>query len=294
MTVTLRPSPEEAALRRTAGEWSDELIDGFVLRVAADPEAAAGTAIVDGEVTISYAELEQQVRSVSGALRGMGIGKGDVVSWQLPNWWEAVALHHGILRCGGVSNPIIPIYRRGEVEFILRQAETKVFVHPAEFRGFDYRAMVAKMAPDLPALEHDVVVRGQSGAGLVFSELLAAGSGPELERAATDPAVLMYTSGTTSDPKGVVHPHATLVRENHGIIEAWDLTAPGHRVFMPSPVTHITGLLYGVHLPSMLGTVVVLQDVWEPKAALRLIEGPQRLHLYRRRDALSLRHDALR
>ena len=272
MTVTLRPSPEEAALRRTAGEWSDELIDGFVSALAADPEAAAGTAIVDGEVTISYAELEQQVRSVSGALRGMGIGKGDVVSWQLPNWWEAVALHHGILRCGGVSNPIIPIYRRGEVEFILRQAETKVFVHPAEFRGFDYRAMVAKMAPDLPALEHDVVVRGESGAGLVFSELLAAGSGPELERAATDPAVLMYTSGTTSDPKGVVHPHATLVRENHGIIEAWDLTAPGHRVFMPSPVTHITGLLYGVHLPSMLGTVVVLQDVWEPKAALRLIE----------------------
>lgn len=271
MPVTLTPSPEETERYRAAGLWTDELIDGFVAGLAADEADAAALAIVDGEVEITYAELENQVGSIAGALQEIGVAKGDVVSWQLPNWWEAIALHHGILRCGGVSNPIISIYRRGEVEFILRQAETKVFVHPAEFRGFDYRAMVEQMRPDLPALRQSVVVRGETRGGIAFAELRNGGAPAPVERAATDPAVLMYTSGTTSDPKGVVHPHATLVHENHGIAESWGFTG-ADRVFMPSPLTHVTGLLYGAHLPAMHGTSVVLQDVWEPKAALELIE----------------------
>jgi cyclohexanecarboxylate-CoA ligase len=271
MAVTLTPSPEDAERHRAAGYWSDELIDGFVADLAADGATASSLAVLDGDVSLTYAELDARVNAIAGALGRMDVDKGDVVSWQLPNWWEAVALHHGILRCGAVSNPIIPIYRRGEVEFILRQAETKVFVHPAEFRGFDYREMVEEMAPGLPALRQSVVVRGESTSGLDFAHLLEAGAAPEVERAATDPAVLMYTSGTTSDPKGVVHPHATLVRENHGIAAAWSLGADD-RVFMPSPLTHVTGLLYGAQLPSMLGTFVVLQDVWQPRAALALIE----------------------
>ena len=226
-------------------------------------------AVVDGDCELTYAELEQHVRAIAGALGAVGVCKGDVVSWQLPNWWEAIPLHYGILRCGAVSNPIVPIYRRGEVEFILRQAATKVFVHPETFRGFDYGQMVAELAPQLPALTQTVVVRG--AAGRRFEELLRAGPAPDVERSATDPAVLLYTSGTTSDPKGVVHPHATLVRENHGCAESWGVTGEDV-IFMPSPVTHITGLLYGVQLPAMFGSPVVLQDVWDPKQALELIE----------------------
>jgi len=271
MAVTLTPSREEAERYRAEGFWGDELIDGFVADLAADEARAAAVAIVDGDVSVTYAELDAQVSSIAGALQGMGVAKGDVVSWQLPNWWEAIALHHGILRCGGVSNPIISIYRRGEVEFILRQAETKVFVHPAEFRGFDYRAMVEEMRPVLPALGHGVVVRGEARGGTAFAELLEGSALAPVRRAAVDPAVLMYTSGTTSDPKGVVHPHATLVRENRGITASWGFSG-ADRVFMPSPLTHITGLLYGAQLPAMHGTSVVLQDVWEPRAALELIE----------------------
>jgi len=82
----------------------------------------------------------------------------------------------------------------------------------------------------------------------------------------------MFTSGTTADPKGVVHTHNTLDYENRSIIDVYRL-GPDDVVFMPSPVTHITGLLYGVQLPAMLGTRVVLQDVWDATAALRLIEA---------------------
>jgi cyclohexanecarboxylate-CoA ligase len=268
VAVTLTTPPEEAERYRTAGLWTDELIDGFVASRAADDSVA----LIDGEVLLTHAEVERHVAAVAGALHDLDVRKGDVVSWQLPNWWEAVVLHHSILRCGAVSNPIITTNRRRELEFMLRQAETKVLVHPAVFRRFDYGQMVADLAPHLPALEHTVVVRGAAGGGLAFEALLEAdGLAAEVPRSACDPALLMYTSGTTSDPKGVVHPHATLVRENRGIVESWRLTGDD-RIFMPSPVTHVTGLLYGVHLPSMVGIPVVLQDVWEPGAALELIE----------------------
>ena len=270
MAVTLTPSPEDTERYRRAGFWSDELIDGFVSALAASASAAA-TAVTDGDRALTWAELEKSTQAVAGALHEMGVGKGDVVSWQLPNWWEAFPLHYGILRRGAVSNPIVPIYRRSEVEFVLRQAQTKVFVHPAVFRGFDYRQMVAEMMPRLPELERTVIVReGSAGSG-TFEEMLQAGPAPQAQRAATDPALLMYTSGTTSDPKGVVHPHATLVRENYGCAESWGLTGED-RIFMPSPLTHVTGLLYGVQLPAMIGGHVVLQDTWDPKKALELIE----------------------
>jgi cyclohexanecarboxylate-CoA ligase len=271
MAVTLTPSRQEVERWRAEGLWNDELLDEFVSERAAVAETAARQAVIDGDVALTYAELDAHVGAITGSLQGLGVGKGDVVSWQLPNWWEAVALHHGIIRLGAVSNPIIPIYRQGEVEFILRQAESKVFVHPAEFRGFDYREMTAAMAPQLPALTQSVVVRGEAGGGLPFDQLLEGDAAPPVERAATDPALLMYTSGTTSDPKGVVHSHVTLVREIYASGECWGVTE-ADRVFMPSPITHITGLLYGVQLPPLAGTVVVLQDAWEPKKALELIE----------------------
>jgi cyclohexanecarboxylate-CoA ligase len=272
MAVTLRPSADDIERYTRAGYWTDDLIDEFVSTLASDEATASRTAIVDGETRITYAELAQQVDAIAGALHDIGVRAGDVVSWQLPNWWELIPLHYGIMRAGGVSNPVLPIHRRNEVEFVLRQAETKVFVHPATFRGFDYRGMVADLAPQLPALEATFVVRGDAaGEGRAFAELLRGGPAPAVERSATDPALLMYTSGTTSDPKGVVHPHATLVRETRGCLETWEVTEDD-RAFMAAPVTHITGLLYGIHLPAMVGGSVVLQDAWEPKRGLDLIE----------------------
>ena len=257
---------------REAGNWSDAFVDGHVR--AAAQLAPAELAIVDGDVRLRYAELDAAIDSVGRALSGLGVGKGDAVSWQLPNWHEAYILHHAVMRIGAVSNPIVPIYRQRDVEYMLTQARSKVVVVPEVFRGFDYAAMISELRPMLPDLENVVIVRPTKPHGcLGFEELLGGtGSADEVDRSPDDAILLMFTSGTTARPKGVVHTHNTLDYENRSIIEVYGLTEDD-RVFMPSPVTHVTGMLYGLQLPAMLRTTVVLQDVWEPLAALELISG---------------------
>jgi cyclohexanecarboxylate-CoA ligase len=272
---------------RRAGHWRDVLIDSHV--AAAARESPDAVAVIDGAARITYRDVASLVQAVAASLAGLGVSRGEAVSWQLPNWHEALILHHAILRLGAVSNPIIPIYRQREVGYILRQARSRVVVVPEAFRGFSYPAMLAELRPGLPDLRHVVVARpavrrapppGESSAAargtgaLSFADLLRGDPGavPAVTRDADDPMLLMFTSGTTADPKGVVHTHNTLDYECRSIIEVYGLRADDV-VFMPSPVTHITGLLYGLQLPAMLGTRVVLQDVWDPTGALRLIEA---------------------
>jgi cyclohexanecarboxylate-CoA ligase len=261
---------ERRRRERDAGCWTDSFVDGHVTTAAAlNP---AGLAIVDGAVRLSYTELDASIDAVAGALAGLGVGKGDAVSWQLPNWHEAIILHHAVLRIGAVSNPIVPIYRQREVEYILAEAGSTVVVVPQIFRGFDYAAMIDELRPRLTELKHVVVVRPDAPTGgLTFEQLLASDARADgIERSPDDAILLMFTSGTTARPKGVVHTHNTLDYENRSIIDIWQLREDD-KVFMPSPVTHVTGMLYGLQLPAMLRTAVVLQDVWEPLEALELM-----------------------
>jgi cyclohexanecarboxylate-CoA ligase len=196
------------------------------------------------------------------------------VSWQLPNWIEAVVVHHAALRIGAISNPIVSIYRHSEIKFILRQAASKIMLVPESFRGFDYPGMLAAIRDGLPDLR-TVVVIGGSGTGrdVGYDELIGLGRDRPLEptqRSANDLALLLYTSGTTSQPKGVLHTHNTLDYENRSVIDFFRLSETDV-VFMPSPVGHITGVLSGMQLPFALGSAVVLLDIWDPGRALALI-----------------------
>ncbi|MFA4926903.1 MAG: AMP-binding protein, partial [Patulibacter sp.] len=176
-------------------------------------------------------------------------------------------------RIGAISNPIVPIYRARELGFILAQARSRVLVIPDRFRGFDHRELVAGLRDALPDLEHVLVV-GEAGPGTVGwdAALEAAGDpAPEVERRGDEPALLLYTSGTEASPKGVLHTHDSLVYECASVAGLFAVTGDDV-VLMPSPVTHITGLLYGLQLPFALGAPSVLLDVWSVPAALDLIE----------------------
>ena len=272
--TTTRLTAELIADYTKPGLWEDHLVDGHLANAAeATPDK---TAVVDRGVAWSYAEVEALVQHLGSALQSLGITHGDVVSWQLPNWIEAVVVHHAALRIGAISNPIVSIYRHAEIKFILRQAASKVMVVPASFRGFDYPAMLAGIRAELPDLRTVAVVGddetgGDVGYGTLFS-LGRARSLVPTQRNANDLALLLYTSGTTSQPKGVLHTHNTLDYENRSTIDFFGLSAKD-TVFMPSPVGHITGVLSGMQLPFVLGSAVVLLDIWDPGRALALMSA---------------------
>ncbi|WP_246988258.1 AMP-binding protein [Halorientalis marina] len=257
------------------GHWRDEtLVDLFDEAVAERPEST----IVGPNRTVTYRELEDEVRRVSAALQELGIEAGDVVSYQLPNWVESCVVHLAVANVGAVANPIIPIYRESEVSYILGDSDAKCVVVPAEYRGFDYPEMIAELAPDLPALETVVTVGGEAdGHESVDTRTyddMAATSAEGYDRpemGADDIHALLYTSGTTGDPKGVLHTHNTTLFELRKTVEILGLSHET-TVFMPSPVTHVTGMLYALELPYTHGMDLVLMDEWDAAEAVDLVE----------------------
>jgi cyclohexanecarboxylate-CoA ligase len=260
------------------GFWRDETpLDHLARAVAARPER---TAIVaqrsEGgeERRISYAELDRLSSLVAMSLRERGIGRGDVVSFQLPNWWEFSVLHLACLKLGAVSNPLMVIFRERELGFMLGLAESKVLVVPARFRGFDHAAMAANLRPLLPALRHVLVVGGSGVEG--FDTLLAPQGDASAFRAEPpgpdDVIQLLYTSGTTGEPKGVMHSANTLLSNLGPFAERLGLGA-ADVIHMPSPLAHQLGFMYGIILPIMLGGTVVLQDIFAAPEMARQIRA---------------------
>ncbi|MCD6681105.1 MAG: AMP-binding protein [Burkholderiaceae bacterium] len=235
-------------------------------------------AVVDGERRIGFAPLYERGVRLASALRAIGLQRGDVISFQLPNWHEAMVVNLAASIGGFVCNPIIPIYRDAEVGFILKQSRTRVLFVPTTFRSVDYLAMVARLRPSLPDLREVVLVRDTREGYRSFDRWMTEQNGElrSLEQSfpdvdPNDVKLLLYTSGTTGDPKGVLHTHNTLRAEIDAVISFWAFTERDV-VWMPSPVTHITGYLYALELPFATAMKAVLMERWDAAAGVRLIE----------------------
>ncbi len=251
------PAPAEVrAGWRAAGAWTDETLVDRLGSVE-----GARRAIVDGALTLTVGDLRGRSAMVAAALWERGVRPGSVVAWQLPNWWEGVVLCWAAWRCGATVSPITPSLRTREVGFILRSTNARIVAVPHEFRGTDYPALVRDAGFTGSVLE----VRGGH-------ELPASGGKlSAVDVHVDDPAVILWTSGTTSDPKGVVHTHQSLWAEADSIAAAHDMRA-GEPLLLPMPITHVAGLTYGVLLPVTTGIAAVLMDKWEPGRALDLVE----------------------
>ncbi len=124
-------------------------------RVAATPEARFG--IDEDGRTLTFAELKAEAERAAAGLAANGIREGDVVSWQLPTWFESAVLVLALARLGAIQNPFLPIYRQREVGFVCGQAKTKLLVIPGQWRDFDFEDMARQIAGGQPGLEILVV-----------------------------------------------------------------------------------------------------------------------------------------
>jgi len=266
-----------------SGYWHDELFtDHLDLCVAQVPDK---TAIIDFNSMeqrgrrLNYREFGALVDRLAVGLAELGIEKNDIVSCQLPNWWQFGALAFACWRIGAVFNPMMPIFREREIKFMLGLAESKILIVPRQYRGFDYPGMVRGVRLELPHLQRLLVVGG-SGEECFERVLLDTPWETKRDpkrlfaerRQAPDEVIqLLYTSGTTGEPKGVMHTSNTLLSNIYPFCERLDLSG-NDLVLMSSPLAHQSGFLYGLLMPVILRAAVVLQDIWDGKRAAQLID----------------------
>jgi acyl-coenzyme A synthetase/AMP-(fatty) acid ligase len=265
--------PAQAEAYRKSGEWSGPTLAEEVRRWATErPDALA---VVDGSVgrEVTYAELWDDVSRLAAWLQDKGIGRGDGVSVQLPSRYETVVVDLAVLTIGARLNPLLPNYRRKELASFLRVSHAKAFVTPGTYRRFDHAELGAELAAEIPELLVHLVVDDEGPAGHVgLTEALR--HDPLSTFPALDPtsvSELIFTSGTESQPKAVMHTEETT---NHSARSSYAHLGLGDDdvVWMPSPVGHSTGFNFGVRMALLHGLPVVLQDRWEPDLAAELIE----------------------
>jgi len=241
-------------------------------RAALTPDAAALIEADGSRVTFSaiYAEAQALARG----LAGLGLVRGDTISMRLPNWRETCAINLAASMLGLRLNPITPIYRSAELRAILADAGSRLIFIPHQFRSQDFTATLAEIRGQLPALEHVLTVRQGDEPQTSYEALVAAhGSGPDptIEVAADDAKLLLYTSGTTGTAKGAIHTHASVHASLASSADYWSI-GPSDRVLMASPVTHVTGYLFGLEMPFLTGSPALLMERWQARDAVDLIE----------------------
>ena len=274
VTLTRQQAEQNVA----AGWWKNRLLNDYLRdAVARHP---AKLAAIDSRGGLTYAELWTLAERTAFGFLELGVRRGDVVSVQLPNWNEFVVVTLALERIGAVINPIAPIYREREIRAMLGLARPTAVVAAASFRGWDYLAMYDSFLREVPSLRARVVVDGAGGeAWTPWGELIELGTRREALRPALDwlrpdpddVVELMFTSGTTGQPKGVMHTANTLGCAAEGAIAGQGLTE-ADVCHMASTFAHQTGFCYGIHLPIHLAASAVYQDVWVPERFVELVE----------------------
>jgi 3-phosphoshikimate 1-carboxyvinyltransferase len=238
----------------------------------------------------SFGQLEQAAERWAVLLLELGVKPGEPVAYQLPNLLEFVAVSLGTLKIGAICEPLMPIFRERELEFMLRASDTRVLIVPREYRRHDHAAMARGLKDAVPSVEHIVVLPDpsapDSGASFLGEDRVGAdsvgansvgpdrvgggGAGPQL--APEMSAQLLFTSGSTGEPKGVLQAHRSLNQAAQMHIRHFGLTADDV-IYIPSPIAHQTGFLYGMWIALTLGAPQVVQTSWDAATAFDAMQA---------------------
>jgi len=272
MEFSTRLTPALIERYTRSGHWGRETFyDLLARRAQAHPDREA---IVDHRHRVTYREVVERVDRTAAGLRQLGIGAGDVITIQLPNWVEFAYVFFACERVGAVANPIGPDFRSREVDYIVRFSESRAFVCPATFKGFDYVDMIRQLRPGLADVKA-VIVLGGGGEGTVSLDEIIYGTTPLPALAprrmdANEVMRMAFTSGTTGNPKGVTHSFNTTLPAGRIINEAMRVTE--REVFL---IYLPLGLNWGyltLMQSIMAGARAVLLDRFSGRAALEAIE----------------------
>jgi acyl-CoA synthetase (AMP-forming)/AMP-acid ligase II len=273
LDLSLRaPSDELQARYRSEGFWRDVSLGAFFddllqhnaerdVRFWSDTEPYQGT----------FAEVHRDARRFAAGLCRCGIEPGDVVTYQLPNRVEALIALYGAAMAGATVVPVVHFYGSKELQFILDQLDGRVHLTTASFGSADYLGALDGIRASLPTLQHVVLVgAGDASWTTPFADLVD--DAPLTELPSVDPmqpATIGYTSGTTADPKGVVHVSNTVVAEALQI-GAYDVGAP-RPLLTGAPLAHAMGMIGGALRPLLRGEACHIIDRWNPTRILDAI-----------------------
>jgi cyclohexanecarboxylate-CoA ligase len=275
-TVHDRYTSEQIDRYYADGLWTEATLFSAVEQQAA---AQPGKVFVtDSTTSYTYAELRDEALRLAAGLCRRGIVAGDRVAIQVPSWAEFAVMATAISRLGAIIVPIMPIYRRDEVGYIVESAGVKAVLTAGTYRRFDHAGMFLDLVRTSNTLETVIVVRGDDiPAGAVAYEdvpvdvdaatavaEIGPGVGPD------EPFVIVFSSGTTSRPKGCLHTFNTMSCGARLLGQGWKYTSDDVQ-FGPSPVTHTTGLVTSIILPLLHGAGTHLMEAWEPREGLERI-----------------------
>ncbi|MFV0260792.1 MAG: AMP-binding protein [Acidimicrobiales bacterium] len=263
------PAPPAAYRPRRVGDLAAE----------AAARWGAREAMSFGDRRWSHAEVAAEIDRVAKGLIGLGVGPGDTVAVWMTNRPELVFAMFAVARVGAVLVPLNTRYRADDVGYTVDQSDTTVLIFNDRSGPVDYAAIVREARPELPKLDHIVVLGPDRDPDwLGWDGLLALGAAVDDDaltaRAAavqaTDPYIIIYTSGTTSRPKGAVHDHS-LVRNVYERAQIHGVTVDDvHAGFLP--LFHAFGYTETLLFPLLTGSRVVLFETFDPAEVLDVSE----------------------
>ena len=258
------------------GYWTAQTwLDLFLASVDAQPAALC---VADEQAALTRAEVLAAARRLAGYMARRGIKTGDVVTVAVPNWREFIVIHTAIGLLGAVVNPVLPRLGVPGYRHILQTSQSRMVFAAQSHHGGSPAELCRVAADGLTSVLDVIAVRtSQTGGDTPSLEQILSASADDRAQFpgigdARDWDTVTFTSGTESLPKGVVHSHqSTMFGLRAYIGSVLGLTALDC-VFMPSPVCHASGLQWGLRAALYAGAPLVLQDRWDPRVALRMID----------------------
>lgn len=254
------------------GLWRDATLhDLFDETVATHPDE---TAIVTSSERVSFKEFKERSDSLAAGLLEAGVGQGEIVTVQLPNWPELCYLQIALSRVGAVIHPMHMAFREREMESLLGFCESGTYIGPATSGDLDNAKAVVAMRGNLPALKRVIAVRAQARGewDYSFDDLPPSCEPVAVPSDADRIFYLNFTSGTEGDPKGFLHTHNTLISFFKLAADFMKASDPDAVNLACSPMTHSFGH-FTTYQTAVAGIPMVLIEKFEPGEVLRLIES---------------------